>query len=207
MSHCQTLFVGKPAPKFIGEAYHNGKFVHINSDDYAGKYVVLFFYPLDFTFVCPTELLSFDDHVSEFESVNTVLIGCSVDSKFSHMRWSQTPLEKGGLRELKYPLLSDISKHIGHSYHSLIDCGDDKGVTVRSTFIIDGKGILRHMSFNDLPVGRNVEEIVRLVKAFQYVDENGEVCPAKWTKKGDPTMKPCHESKETEEYFKNQLGK
>ena len=207
MSNCQNLFVGKPAPKFSGDAYHNGKFVNINSEDYAGKYVVLFFYPLDFTFVCPTELLSFDDNATAFESNNTVLIGCSVDSKFSHMRWSQTPLEKGGLRELKYPLLSDISRQIATDFKSLIDCGNDKGVTLRSTFIIDGKGVLRHMSYNDLPVGRNVEEIVRLVKAFQYVDEHGEVCPAKWAKKGDPTMKASHESKETEEYFKNQHGK
>ena len=207
MSTCTDLFIGKPAPSFEGKAYFQGKFVDLKLEDYAGKYVVLFFYPLDFTFVCPTELLSFDDHNDELAANKTVLIGCSVDSQFSHMRWCQTPLEKGGLRELKYPLLSDLSKEIGKKYNSLITCGPNNGVTLRSTFIIDGKGVLRHMSYNDLPVGRNVNEIVRLVQAFQYVDENGEVCPSKWTKKGDPTMKGSHEAKETEEYWKNQHGK
>ena len=205
-----TVLVGKPAPDFTATTVMPNNEINekFNLKEYLnGKIGVLFFYPLDFTFVCPTEILSFDDHAEEFERNNAVLIGCSVDSVFSHMRWSQTPLDKGGLRELKFPLLSDVSKKIGNDYRSVITTGNDNGVTLRSTFIIDGKGVLRHMSYNDLPVGRNVAEIVRLVKAFQHHDEHGEVCPAKWNKKGDPTMKPTHDAKETEEYFKNQHGK
>jgi len=206
-SHGHSLTIGKPAPRFQGEAYLKGKFVPIDSDNYRGKYVVLFFYPLDFTFVCPTEILTFNEHASQFEANNTVLIGCSVDSKFSHMKWCQTPLEKGGLVDLDFPLLSDISKDITKAYQSLIEHGGDKGIALRSTFIIDTNGILRQMSFNDLPVGRNVEEVLRLVQAFQYADENGEVCPSKWKKRGDKTMQPTHDSKITEEYFKNAHGK
>ena len=199
--------IGKKAPDFECQAYHHGKFVNVKLSDYADKYVVLFFYPLDFTFVCPTEILSFDDHADELTANNAVLIGCSVDSVYSHMRWSQTPLEKGGLRELKFPLLGDVSKDIAKAYWTLIETGNDKGVTLRSTFIIDRKGTLRHITYSDLPVGRNVDEIVRLVKAFQFADENGEVCPSKWKAKGDPTMKTSHDSKETEDYFKTQHGK
>ena len=201
------LKIGKPAPSFSTKAYLKGNFVDVKLEDYKGKYVVLFFYPLNFTFVCPTEIISFDDHNTELQASNTVLLGCSVDSVFSHMRWCQTPLEKGGLKDLSFPLLSDVSKQICQAYHSMIDSGENNGVALRSTFIIDANGVLRHMSFNDLPVGRNVGELVRLVKAFQYVDEFGEVCPSKWTKKGDPTMKPSHESKKTEEYFASQHGK
>ncbi len=203
----QCLCIGKSAPKIQAEAYLKGKFIPINTDDYSGKYVVLFFYPLDFTFVCPTEILNFNEFASQFESNNAVLLGCSVDSKFSHMKWCQTPLEKGGLVDLEFPLIADITKDISKAYKSLIEFGGDKGVALRSTFIIDGNGILRHMSFNDLPVGRNIEEILRLVQAFQYADENGEVCPSKWKKKGDKTMKPSHDAKITEDYFKNAHGK
>ena len=201
------LQIGQPAPAFATKAYQNGSFVDVSLESLKGKYVVLFFYPLDFTFVCPTEILSFDDQVKELESCGAVLLGCSVDSVFSHMRWCQTPAENGGLRELKFPLLSDISKKISNDYKSLVTEGENTGVALRSTFIIDGNGILRHMSYNDLPVGRNAAEYVRLVQAFQYTDENGEVCPAKWQKKGDPTMKPAHDAKETQEYFKKEHGK
>ena len=203
----QTLCIGKPAPRFEGEAYFKGKFLSIDSDAYRGKYLVLFFYPLDFTFVCPTEILTFNENARNFESNNAMLIGCSVDSKFSHMKWCQAPLEKGGLVELDFPLLSDITKDICKSYRCLMEFGPNRGVSLRATFIIDTKGILRHMSYNDLSVGRSIDEILRLVQAFQYSDENGDVCPSKWKKKGDKTMKPTHDSKVTEDYFKNTHGK
>ena len=198
-----NLEIGQPAPVFEGEVYFKGSFKKISLNEFKGKYVVLFFYPLDFTFVCPTEILAFNEEAHNFEANNAVLIGCSVDSKFSHMRWSQYPVDKGGIGELNYPLLTDITKEITKSYKSLINHGGDKGVALRSTFIIDTNGILRQMSFNDLPVGRNVQEVLRLVKAFQYTDEHGEVCPSKWKGKGDATMKPSHDDKITEEYFKS----
>ena len=198
----RALDIGKSAPAFEADAYYKGEFKKIKLSDYAGKYVVLFFYPLDFTFVCPTEILSFNEEVHNFEANNCVLLGCSVDSKFSHMRWSQYPVEHGGIGELNFPLLSDISKNITSTYNSLITQGGDQGVALRSSFIIDQNGVLRHMSFNDLPVGRNVAELLRLVKAFQYADENGEVCPSKWKGKGDATMKPSHTEEKTVDYFK-----
>ena len=201
------LHIGEDAPSFAGKAYHKGKIVDLKNSDFKGKYYVLFFYPLDFTFVCPTEILAFDERTEDFEKANCKLIGCSVDSAFSHMKWCQTPLAEGGLRELQFPLLSDINKELAKSYNALIEYGENTGVTWRATFIVDGKGKLRHKSYNDLCVGRNVDEVLRLVKAFQYADENGEVCPAKWARKGDPTMKPAHDAKETSEYFRNNLGK
>ncbi len=171
-------------------------------DDFKGKWVVLFFYPMDFTFVCPTEILSFADAQKKvLAGLNTVTLGCSVDSHFVHMKWCKTPLDQGGIGEIGIPLLADVNKEICDAYNVLIRHGNDRGVALRGTFIIDPNGVLRQITYNDLPVGRNVDEVIRLVKAFQFVEEHGEVCPAKWKGKGDPTMKPDHKSDVTQKYF------
>ena len=193
--------IGKPAPLFSADAYYNSDFSKINLTDYKGKYVVLFFWPMDFTFVCPTEIITFAEKNAELKEKNCVLLGCSVDTKFVHMRWNMTPKKKGGLGNVDIPMLSDVTHSISRAYRCLIEDGPDAGVALRATFIIDKEGILRHMSYNDLPVGRNADEVVRLVSAFQYTDEHGEVCPAKWKKKGDKTMKPNHEDDLTKNYF------
>ena len=189
------------APDINCDAYHNG-FKNVKLSDYKGQYVVLFFYPLDFTFVCPTEIINFNDRSDDFKQINCQVIGCSVDSKFSHMEYTMKPRNKGGLGDMKIPLLADINKTVSRDYGVLIDHPTDDacGVALRGTFIIDDKGILRHMSVNDLPVGRNVDEVLRLVEAFQFTDKHGEVCPASW-KKGDPTMQADPNSKKTEQYW------
>ena len=156
---------------------------------FLGKYTVLFFWPLDFTFVCPTEICQFSDKAKEFEKAGAQLIGCSIDSHFTHMEYTQKPRAKGGIGPMEMPLLSDLSHQISRDYGCLIEDGDDAGVAFRATYIIDGNGVLRHISMNDLPVGRDVDETLRLVQAFQYTDLHGEVCPASW-KPGKATMKP-----------------
>ncbi|MDR1491819.1 MAG: peroxiredoxin [Planctomycetaceae bacterium] len=175
-----SVLVQKPAPDFKAQAVMpNGVFKEISISEYvkAGKYVVLFFYPMDFTFVCPTEIIAFSEAASEFEKLNVQLLGCSVDSEFTHLAWINTPRKEGGLGELKYPLVSDITKKISESYDVLIP---DAGVALRGLFLIDKNGIVRHQIVNDLPLGRNVEEALRLVKALQFVEKHGEVCPANW---------------------------
>lgn len=159
----------------------------------AGKYVVLFFWPLDFTFVCPTEICQFSDKSAEFEAINCQLIGCSIDSQFTHREYTLKPRETGGLGPMNLPLVSDLTKSIARDYGCLLDHSDDEGVALRATYIIDREGVLRQFSMNDLPVGRNVDEILRMVKAFQYTDEHGEVCPSGW-EPGKPTMVPDHGS-------------
>jgi peroxiredoxin (alkyl hydroperoxide reductase subunit C) len=154
---------------------------------YKGKYVVLFFYPLDFTFVCPTEIIAFGDRAAEFAAINTQVIAASCDSKFTHLAWVNTPRSEGGLGDMGIPILADFNKKVATDYGVLIPSGGDAGVPLRGLFIIDPKGDLRQITVNDLPVGRNVDEIIRLVKAFQFVEEHGEVCPANWTP-GDLTM-------------------
>lgn len=181
--------IRKPAPGFNAPAWHNGEFVNINIKDYVGKYVVLFFYPLDFTFVCPTEIIAFNNKAKEFSEINTEVIGVSVDSKFSHMEYTLKSRKEGGLGPMDIPLVSDINKEISKAYGCLCDVGDDTGVSYRATYIIDTKGNVRHVGINDLPVGRNPDEYLRLVKAFQYVDAHGEVCPANW-QPGHKTMIP-----------------
>jgi len=171
--------IRNPAPLFEAEAWFNG-FKQVKLSDYRGKYVVLFWYPLDFTFVCPTEIVQFSDRADEFRQLGCEVIAASTDSKFSHMEWTKKDRKKGGLGQMNIPIISDITKRISSTYGCLIKKGGDEGVTFRATYIIDGKGILRHISISDLPVGRNVDEVVRLVKAFQYTDEFGEVCPASW---------------------------
>jgi len=175
-----SVLVTQPAPDFKAQAVMpNGTFKEISISEYtkAGKYVVLFFYPLDFTFVCPTEIIAFSEAAAEFEKLNVQLIGCSVDSQYSHFAWINTPRKEGGLGGLKYPLVADITKKIAESYDVLIK---DAGIALRGLFLIDKQMIVRHQLVNDLPLGRNVDEALRLVKALQFVETHGEVCPANW---------------------------
>lgn len=181
--------VRKPAPNFEGTSWYNGDFVTTKLSDYKGKYLVLFFYPIDFTFVCPTEIIAFSNKAKEFREIGAEVVAASIDSKFSHMEYSLKPRKEGGLGTLDIPLLSDITKKIARDYGCLVEEGEDAGVAFRATYIIDPKGIVRHISVNDLPVGRNPDEYLRLVKAFQYTDVHGEVCPANW-QPGEKTMIP-----------------
>ena len=198
--------VRHPAPHFAGMSWNKTKFEKISLDQYKGKYVVLFFYPLDFTFVCPTEIVQFSDKIAEFQKMNCEVIACSIDSHFTHKEWTKKDRKKGGLGPMQIPMLSDLSHQISRDYGCLIEDGDDAGVSFRATYIIDGKGILRHMSINDLPVGRNADEFIRLVQAFQYTDEYGEVCPASW-QPGKATMHADPDSKKTEEYWEKEHHK
>lgn len=170
----QPLQVGLPAPKFRCEALVNGDFEHVALEDLKGKWVVLFFYPLDFTFVCPTEIMEFNKHAKDFEKENAQLLGISVDSVYSHQAWGKE------LGELNIPLLSDMTKQVSADYGVLIE---EQGIALRGTFIIDPEGILRHITVNDLPVGRDVKETIRVLHALQ----SGELCPIGW-KKGDDTL-------------------
>lgn len=190
--------IQKPAPDFSGTAVVDGDFKEIKLSDYHGKYVVLFFYPLDFTFVCPTELIAFSEKIDEFTALNTQVIGVSTDSHFSHLAWINTPRKQGGLGgDLKYPLLSDFNKEISSRYNVLVE---DAGIALRGLFIIDRAGILRQLSVNDLPVGRSVDETLRLIKAFQFVEKHGEVCPANW-QPDSKTIKP--NPKDSKQYFES----
>lgn len=186
------------APPFSGTAVVNGEFKQISLTDYKGKYLVLFFYPLDFTFVCPTEIIAFSERVEEFRKIGCEVVACSTDSHFSHLAWINTPRKQGGLGELKIPLLADKNTEISRAYGVL---KEDAGITFRGLFIIDKKGNLRQITVNDLPVGRSVDETLRLVQAFQFTDEHGEVCPAGW-KPGSATMKA--NPKESKAYFEKQ---
>jgi len=180
------------APDFKATAVIGDSFKEIKLSDYKGKWVVLFFYPLDFTFVCPTEIIEYDAKLEDFKKIGAEVLGVSVDSEFSHLAWKKTPKKEGGIGEIKYPLIADKTKEIAKSFGVLIESGPDAGVALRGTFIIDPKGIIRQATVNDLPVGRNIEEALRLIKAFQFVEKHGEVCPANWdegkkTMKADPT--------------------
>lgn len=169
--------IGQPAPYFKGEAYVNGEFKNISLSDYRGKWVILFFYPLDFTFVCPTELMAFAEQEKEFRECGAEIISCSVDSKFSHKAWFERDM-----KTVKYPILSDITKTISRDYGVL---NEDKGIANRGAFIIDPEGVLKYATVTDLGVGRNTDEILRVLKASQ----SGELCPANW-KPGDKHLKP-----------------
>jgi len=176
--------VQKPAPKFKLRAVVNGEFKEVSLSDYKGRYVVLFFYPLDFTFVCPTEITAFSDRVQEFRNIGCEVLAASIDSEFTHLAWIKTPRTSGGLGNLNIPLIADVTKQLSRAYGVLIE---EEGVALRGLFIIDGKGIVRQITINDLPVGRSVDETLRLVKAFQFTDKHGEVCPADWAP-GKATM-------------------
>lgn len=180
----ETL-VGKKAPYFEADAAIGGDFKKVTLNDFKGKYLCLFFYPLDFTFVCPTELHAFSDKMDEFSKRNCELVACSVDSKFSHAAWLKTPRSSGGIEGVRYPILSDIHKTIARSYGTLFE---DAGVAFRGLFIVDPNGVVQHALVNNLPLGRNVDEAIRVLDAIQYHAEHGEVCPANW-KKGDKAMK------------------
>lgn len=188
-------FIGKPAPDFNVEAVVDGAFKKVSLADYKGKYLILFFYPLDFTFVCPTEIISFSDRVEEFRTIGCEVVAASTDSEFSHLAWINTPRKQGGLGKMNIPILADKTKDISKRYGVL---KEDEGIAFRGLFIIDGKGILRQITINDLPVGRSVDETLRLVQAFQFTDQHGEVCPANW-KPGKKTMKA--EPTGSKEYF------
>ncbi len=176
-----SVLVGKQAPDFSVDAVVNGNQFqdHFTLSQFKNKkYVVLFFYPLDFTFVCPTELHAFQDKLSEFERRNTQIIGASVDSKFSHLAWLNTPISQGGIQGVTYPIISDLNKTVSQDYDVLVD---GAGISYRGLFLIDQKGIVRHQVVNDLPLGRNIDEALRLLDALQYTEVHGEVCPANWT--------------------------
>lgn len=200
-----SVLVGKKAPLFKADAVINGgEFVeNFSLEQYIGKkHVVFFFYPLDFTFVCPTELIAFQEKLKEFEKRNVAVVACSIDSKFSHWAWLQTELKNGGVKGVKYPIVSDITKTIsanfgvlagGWSYNENDEMiFDGAPVAYRGLFLIDKQGIVRHQVVNDLPLGRSVDEALRMVDALQFFEENGEVCPADWHK-GDKAMKPTQE--------------
>uniref|UniRef100_A0A1A9UEP1 thioredoxin-dependent peroxiredoxin n=1 Tax=Glossina austeni TaxID=7395 RepID=A0A1A9UEP1_GLOAU len=192
-----SVKIQQPAPDFKGIAVVGKEFKEIQLSDYNGKYLVLFFYPLDFTFVCPTEIISFSERIKEFKELNAEVVGVSVDSHFSHLVWANVDRKAGGLGGLDYPLLSDITKQISEKYGVLLE---SQGISLRGTFIIDPNGNVRQYSINDLPVGRSVDEVLRLIKAFQFVDEHGEVCPANWNPKTNPdTIKP--DVNKAKEYF------
>ncbi|NCN26458.1 peroxiredoxin [bacterium] len=179
----ETL-VGKKAPYFEGEAAIGQDFKKVNLNDYKGKYLCLFFYPLDFTFVCPTELHAFSERMEDFKSRNCEVLAASIDSKFSHAAWLRTPKNQGGIEGVNYPILADIHKTVSRSYGTLFE---DAGVAFRGLFLIDPNQVVRHVTINDLPLGRNVEEVLRVLDAVQYHAEHGEVCPANW-KKGNKAL-------------------
>jgi alkyl hydroperoxide reductase subunit AhpC len=186
--------VQKEAPDFTAKAVINEEFKDVKLSNYRGKYVVMFFYPLDFTFVCPTEIIAFSDRIKDFHSRGAEVIGVSVDSEFSHLAWIQSPREKGGLGGLSYPLVADLTKKISTDYGVLLE----GGVALRGTFVIDQKGIVRAITIHDLPLGRSIDEALRVLDALQHFEKYGEVCPAGWTK-GAATIKPS--VKESKEYF------
>jgi len=196
-----SVLVQKEAPDFKAQAVMpDGSFREISLSDYRGKYVLLFFYPLDFTFVCPTEIIAFSDRVAEFEKLNVQVIGVSVDSHFTHLAWRNQPRTEGGLGDIRYPLVADLSKEVGRAYDVLLS----GGVCLRGLFLIDKEGVVRHQVVNDLPLGRSVDEALRMVKALQYFEQNGEVCPANW-KEGARTIKP--DPRGSKEFFGAEYAK
>ena len=201
-----AVLVGKKAPHFRAPAVVNGGEVieNFSLDQFIGKkYVIFYFYPADFTFVCPTEIIAFQDKMDEFEKRNVAVVGCSVDSKFSHWKWLQTEKKDGGIKGVKYPLVADPSMTIAENYDVLAgsyDYNEDGQVVFegipeayRGLFLIDKEGKVRHQIVNDMPLGRSIEEALRIVDALQFNEENGEVCPADWHK-GDKAMKETQES-------------
>lgn len=178
-----SVLVGKHAPDFTAKAVMPDNTINenFNLKQYIGGHIgVLFFYPLDFTFVCPSEIIAFNNRVNEFKSRNAEVIGISVDSHFTHLAWKNTPVEKGGIGNINFPMVADLTKSISRQYDVLIN----EAVSLRGTFLIDHDGIVRHQVINDLPLGRNVDEALRMVDALIFHEENGEVCPAGWQKGG-----------------------
>ena len=186
-----STLVGKQAPKFTAPTVmpNNSIKEEWSLDELKGKYVVLFFYPLDFTFVCPTEIIEFNRKLAEFKERGAEVVGVSVDSQFSHLAWKNTPVEKGGIGDIQYPLVADLKKEISRDFGVLLEEG---GVALRGTFLIDKEGVVKHAVVNDLGLGRNIDEAIRMVDALQHLEKHGEVCPANWNK-GDDAMKPTGE--------------
>lgn len=194
------MFISKLAPNFTAEAFMpDNTFDNIELSQFRNKkYVILFFYPLDFTFVCPSEIIELSQNIDKFKMRNTEVLGISIDSKFSHHAWANTSIENGGIGKVNLPLVSDLSKKISRDYQVLL--GDS--VALRATVVIDKEGIVRHYSLNDLPLGRNIDEILRLLDALQHTEKFGEVCPSGW-RKGQKAMVPT--SKGTIEYLKTKV--
>lgn len=184
-----SYLVTKEAPDFAAQAVMpDNSFAEVKLSDYRGKYVVLFFYPLDFTFVCPSEIIAFDKATEALKAKNTQLLGVSVDSHFTHLAWKNTARQDGGIGPISYPLIADLNKNISRDYGVLLD----NSVALRGLFLIDKDGIVRHAVVNDLPLGRSVDEAIRMVDALQFTEEHGEVCPANWHA-GEEAMKPTAE--------------
>ena len=178
--------VQKPAPDFTANAvFANGETKPLKLSEFKNKYVVLFFYPFDFTFVCPTEIIGFSNQIAEFEKRNVQVLGCSIDSHHTHRAWRNTKVEDGGIGNISYPLISDVNKTIARDYGVLLE----GGMALRGTFLIDRSGVVRQETVNDLPLGRSIEETLRLIDALQHTEEHGEVCPLGWNK-GKTAMKP-----------------
>jgi alkyl hydroperoxide reductase subunit AhpC len=196
-----SVLVNKEAPDFSATAVMpDGSFKEeFSLAEFRGKYVVLFFYPLDFTFVCPTEIIAFSDAVEQFEALGVQVLGCSVDSQFTHLAWRNTPRNQGGLGKIKYPLIADLDKKIAEAYDVLLP----DGVALRGLFLIDPQGVVRHQVVNDLPLGRSVDEALRMVKALQFVEKHGEACPANW-QEGSATIKPDPQG--SQEFFAKAYG-
>ena len=194
-----AVLVGKQAPDFKTKAVQGSNVIdEFTLSQFKGKYVVLFFYPLDFTFVCPTELHAFQEKLAAFEERNAQVLGCSVDSWFSHVAWLDTPRQKGGIQGVSYPIISDFNKTISRDYDVLVE---DLGASYRGLFLIDQEGIVRHQLVNDLPLGRNVDEALRILDALQFHEKHGEVCPANW-QEGAESMRPNKEG--LEQYFQKE---
>ncbi|PID29132.1 MAG: thioredoxin peroxidase [Candidatus Cloacimonadota bacterium] len=190
------VLVGRKAPDFKATALVNGnEFKEISLSDYKGKYVLLFFYPLDFTFVCPTEIHAFQNKLEEFKKRGVEVIGVSIDSQFSHFNWVKTPKSQGGIEGTTYPLIADLNKTITRDYDVEVP---GAGIAFRANFLIDKEGVVQHQSINNTDIGRNVDELIRLVDALQFTEKHGEVCPANWNE-GDKSMKPTAEG--LGEYF------
>ncbi len=186
------MIVTKKAPDFTANAVLGNNEIVDNFnlyENFGEKGTVLFFYPLDFTFVCPSEIIAFDHRLDEFTSRGVNVIGCSVDSHFTHLAWKNTPVDKGGIGQVRYPLVADLTKSIARDYDVLLE---DAGVALRGSFLIDTDGTVRHAVINDLPLGRNIDEMIRMIDAMQFTNEHGEVCPAGWHK-GEEGMKPAPE--------------
>jgi alkyl hydroperoxide reductase subunit AhpC len=178
--------VTQKAPDFKAQAVVNKEFKDVSLADYKGKWVVLFFYPLDFTFVCPTEITAFSDRIEEFKKLGAEVLAVSVDSKFSHLAWVNTARKDGGLGDIKYPIVSDMTKQISRDYNVLME---NAGIALRGLFLIDPQGMVKYQVVHENSVGRNVDETLRVVQAFQHAAQTGEVCPANWNK-GQDAMKP-----------------
>ncbi|OQR99231.1 thioredoxin-dependent peroxide reductase [Achlya hypogyna] len=193
----QKAFVGQVAPSFTAPAIIRGDIEDLSLESYRGKYVVLFFYPKDFTYVCPTEIIAFNDRAKEFEALDTQLICCSIDSPEVHLAWTRQSRNVGGLGKMKIPMVSDLTKSIAAKYGCL---KEDEGIAFRGLYVIDREGIVQNITINNLPVGRSVDEVLRLVKAFQFNEEHGEVCPANW-QPGEATIQA--NPSDSLKYFKN----